>query len=98
VTELDGKTIACGGFYIVKDMPIANMAWGMVNKKNHRQGFGKQLFQFRVEQVNKLFPQHIIVLDTSQHTYNFFIQFGFSVTKITKDGYGPGLDRYDMRK
>ena len=98
VSVLDGKIIACGGFYIVKDKPNANMVWGMVHKKYHRQGFGRQLFKFRVEQINKLFPKHSIVLDTSQHTFNFFKQLGFSVTKITQDAYGLGLDRYDMTK
>ncbi len=96
VSEFKEKIMACGGFYAVKGKLNANRVWGMVHKNYHRQGFGKQLFQFRVDQINNLFPQHAISLDTSQHTYNFFEQLGFSVVKITQDGYGPGLDRYDM--
>ena len=37
-----------------------------------------------------------IYLDTSQKTYKFFEKFGFVVEKISKNGYGVGLDRYDM--
>jgi [ribosomal protein S18]-alanine N-acetyltransferase len=37
-----------------------------------------------------------IHLDTSQHTYRFFEKSGFSVKKISKNGYGEGLDKYDM--
>lgn len=98
VLENDKQIIACGGFYIVKDKLNANMVWGMVDKRYHRQGFGRELFQYRVAQIQKLFPKHSIVLDTSQHTYNFFTRLGFSVTKITQDAYGHGLDRYDMTK
>ncbi len=93
VTELNEKVVACGGFYIVKNQPRANMVWGMVDKLNHGQGIGKQLFQFRVEQITARYPKHAIVLDTSQHTVGFFEKLGFSVSKITPDGYGPGLDR-----
>jgi len=98
VLEHDGKIIACGGFYIMKDKPNANMVWGMVDKQYHRQGYGSQLFQYRLEKIKKIFPQHSATLNTSQHTYRFFMQYGFAVTKITKDGYGKGLDRYDMKK
>jgi len=36
------------------------------------------------------------VLATSQHTAGFYRQHGFTVSKITPVGFGPGLDRYDM--
>ncbi len=98
VLEMDKNIIACGGFYLVKDHPTANLVWGMVHKKYHRRGYGKKLFQYRVGQINMLFPERAIILDTSQYTYQFYMQLGFSVTKITKEGYGPGLDRYDMGK
>jgi len=98
VFEHEGAVVACGGFYIVKDKPVANMVWGMVHNSYHKQGFGRQLFLHRVEQVALLYPAHAVLLDTSQHTYPFFERLGFVVTKITKDGYGVGLDRYDMEK
>ena len=46
---------------------------------------------------NKLFPKsNKLFRDTSQHTYRFFEKFGFNVKQISKNGYGVGLDRYDM--
>ena len=32
----------------------------------------------------------------SQHTYRFFEKFGFIVKQISKNGFGEGLDKYDM--
>lgn len=98
VLEKEGKVIACGGYYVCKDNPMVSMAWGLVHNAFHKQGFGKQLFQFRVEQIIQDFPERNIELDTSQHTYRFFEKFGFKITQITKDGYGKGLDRYDMKR
>jgi N-acetylglutamate synthase-like GNAT family acetyltransferase len=96
VLEENLKIIACGGFYIVKDKPNANMVWGMVNQSHHKNGYGSLLFQHRINQIKMLHPNFNIMLDTSQHTYAFFEKFGFKTHKISKDAYGPGLDRYDM--
>jgi len=96
VLEVNSEILACGGFYIVKDKPKANMVWGMVNRNHHKKGYGTLLFQHRINQIKMLYPEYKIVLDTSQHSYSFFEKFGFKTHKITKDEYGPGLDRYDM--
>jgi ribosomal-protein-alanine N-acetyltransferase len=98
VLECDNKVVGCGGFYIVKNKPCANMAWGLVLRSHHKQGLGKQLFQYRLDQIEKNYPGYSVILDTSQHTFSFFEKLGFSVVKITPDAYGPGLDRYDMMK
>lgn len=37
-----------------------------------------------------------IELDTSQHTQAFYARFGFTVERVVVNGYGPGLDRWDM--
>lgn len=96
VYEVNNKVIACGGFYIYSNKPNASMTWGMVHNDYHKKGVGKELFEYRVNQVQEAYPQHTIILDTSQHTFKFFERFGFKVVNRTPDGYGNGLDRYDM--
>lgn len=96
VLTIEDRVIACGGFYLIKDQSTANMAWGMVHYDFHRQGIGRRLTEHRINQVLQLYPNHSIILDTSQHTFPFYERLGFSVTKITKDAYALGLDRYDM--
>lgn len=96
VVEHNSKVIACGGFYIPSDTKIANVTWGMVKNEFHNKGIGKKFLLYRIEEIKGLYPEYSIVLDTSQHTYQFFTKEGFVVTKITKDGYGKELDRYDM--
>lgn len=96
VLEVDGRVIACGGFYLRKEEHTANIAWGMVSSYFHRQGYGRKLFQYRLNEIERHRPGAKIVLDTSQHTFGFFEKMGLKVQSITKDGYGTGLDRYDM--
>ncbi len=95
VVEQNSRVIACGGFYIT-DLKEAHMTWGMVLNSFHKKGIGKKFFLYRAEEIKQLYPNVPIHLDTSQHTFGFFEKLGFEITKITKDGYGKDLDRYDM--
>ena len=96
VLEYEGTVIACGGFYLLKDEHAVSISWGMVHVGHHRKGFGRQLFQYRLDVIRKLRPDAKILLDTSQHTFGFFEKMGMKIKAVTKDGYGEGLDRYDM--
>tara|TARA_B100000085_G_scaffold83653_1_gene75472 strand:+ start:293 stop:766 length:474 start_codon:yes stop_codon:yes gene_type:complete len=88
--------VACGGYGINDSQTKAGLSWGLVHRKHHSQGIGSYLLRFRIENIKKKYPSVNIHLDTSQHTYKFFERFGFKVRKISKDGYGEGLDMYDM--
>ena len=88
--------VACGGYGINDSQTKAGLSWGLVHRKHHSQGIGSYLLRFRIENIKKKYPSVNIHLDTSQHTYKFFESFGFIVRNISKDGYGEGLDMYDM--
>ncbi len=96
VAELNGRAVGCGGYYIDLDTNKAIMTWGMIHRSLHRQGIGRQLFQYRIALIKSISPDSTIVLDTSQHAYPFFQKLGFVITKITRDFYAKGIDRYDM--
>lgn len=98
VVEKAGQVVACGGLGIVLDRTWLTMAWGMVHHDLHGQGIGRALLQHRLQFANEHYSNYAVALDTSQHTYPFFEKLGFQVTKITPDGYGPGLHRYDMQR
>ncbi len=89
--------IGCGGFYILKDQKEARLAWGMIHSGFHRQGFGTALYNYRKDIIKKDWPNHFLTLGTSQHTYSFYEKMGLTVDAITPAGYGPDLDKYDMK-
>ena len=88
--------VGCGRFYIVKDKNEARLAWGMIHSNLHKQGYGTALYNYRKEIIKKEWPNHIMVLGTSQHTYSFYEKMGMTITANIKAGYGPDLDKYDM--
>lgn len=96
VVEEKGKVIGCGGIY--KDLPnnVVGLSWGMVHQDEHGEGYGSALTFFRVSKILKDYPTQQILMHTSQHTYKFYEKMGFLVKKITPNGFGENLDRYDM--
>ena len=88
--------VACGGYRINDSKTKAGLSWGLVHREHHSQGFGSYLLRYRIDNIKKKYPPVNIHLDTSQHTYKFFEKFGFIVRKISNNGYGEGLDMYDM--
>ena len=92
----DSDLVACGGYGLNKSQTKVVLAWGLVHRKHHNQGYGSQLLKYRLNHIKSNYPDIEIHLDTSQHTYRFFEKFGFSVIQISKNGYGEGLDKYDM--
>lgn len=91
-----GRVIACGGLTIDRHARQAILAWGMVDRAHHGQGIGTQLTQARMAQAWADPRIDRVVLATSQHTQGFYAGFGFAVTQITPNGFGAGLDRWDM--
>lgn len=91
-----GHLLACGGLGLSEDGRTAEFVWGMVDRASQGQGLGRALTQARLRAAAALPNLRQIRLDTSQHTQGFYARFGFRVLSVTQDGYGPGLDRWDM--
>nr|MBC7612340.1 GNAT family N-acetyltransferase [Pseudopedobacter sp.] len=96
IIETGEGIMGCGGFYVLKDEPTAEMAWGMIHLKDHKKGYGSLLYKYRVQKIFEYNPTLRISLNTSQHTFGFYEKMGLKVTDITKNGYGLNLDKYDM--
>ncbi|MCW0371770.1 hypothetical protein NB710_002707 [Xanthomonas sacchari] len=91
-----GAVVACGGHALRADGRVASFGWGMVDRRLHRQGLGRALTEARIDACRRSAGVTRIELDTSQHTQAFYARFGFGVERVMTDGYGPGLDRWDM--
>jgi N-acetylglutamate synthase-like GNAT family acetyltransferase len=99
VLELDNKLIGCGGFGKkdgIDGIPSITFVWGMVHKEYHKKGFGEELLRFRLAEIKVKFLDWKIILDTTQFSFTFFEKYGFKTLKITENGYGEGMHRYDM--
>lgn len=99
VIEIPDKgVIACAGFYILKEEKEARLAWGMVHRDHHQKGYGTLLYQHRQTVIKQTWPNHKMTLGTSQHTFSFYKKMGMKVLQTLENGYGIGIDRYDMQE
>lgn len=96
VLEREGRVVACGGLGVSADGAMGELCWGMVDRTCHGQGLGRALTEARLRVAATKPGLRRIRLDTSQHTQGFYARFGFRTLSVTPDGYGPGLDRWDM--
>ncbi|ADO43294.1 GNAT family N-acetyltransferase [Ketogulonicigenium vulgare] len=96
VLEQAGRIIACGGLQVLADQRASFLSWGMVARDLQGQGIGRHLTMARIALARATEGVDKITLNTSQHTQGFYARFGFTPVKVTLDGYGPGLDRWDM--
>jgi predicted acetyltransferase len=90
VLEVNGSIVACGGYYV--EDGTAGLAWGLVGRDRHREGFGTKLLLERLRRIAAN-PK----ANATQFSRGFFERFGFETFKVTADGYGTGQDRLDMR-
>jgi ribosomal protein S18 acetylase RimI-like enzyme len=91
------RIVACGGHAMSDEPGRADLCWGMVRQEKHRKGFGRTLIHARIDAAKADPAVRVIALNTSQLTTGFYERFGFRVTSTEPDGYGPGLDRCEMR-
>ena len=94
----NNKLVASGGFAFNKNSKSIDLTWGMVAFKAHNKGFGTIMTNYRLKEIERIYPKTNITLNTTQKTFEFYMKFGFKLQNITKDYYTIGLHRYDMIK
>ncbi|HEY1078361.1 MAG TPA: GNAT family N-acetyltransferase [Fontimonas sp.] len=97
IVDGTSRIVACGGLALSQQSRTADLCWGMVLQSEHRRGIGDLLLGERIKRASMLAEIDSIRLDTSQHTVGFYERQGFAVVSTEPDGYGPGLDRCEMK-
>lgn len=94
ILELKGTIIGAAGFYVVKGENKGQLNWGMVHADHQHKGYGKLLYDYRVNKIKELGKQ--TTCWTSQYTYKFYEKLGMKVESVTPNGFGYGFDKYVM--
>jgi len=91
-----GVAVACGGFTI-EAPDQARLNWGVVGRQWHRVGYAMLLLYARLSRLIRLYPA-VQRVDThiSHYIVTFYESAGFAVDRVTEQGYGPDLNRYDV--
>lgn len=97
VVDQTGLVMGCGGYAVEPGTTTADLCWGMVSRERHRTGLGRLLFQARLERIRSDPAAKDVALNTIQHTRGFYERLGFYTERVLPNGFGPGMDRCDMR-
>ena len=98
VLAAGSQVIACGGLSIDPANRCAAFSWGMVDRAHHGAGHGTRLLEARIALAKQGPDIDELRLATSQHTRAFYERFGFEMTRVTPDGFAPGLDQWDVTR
>lgn len=96
VLQIKDEVVACGGLKVLEKDKTAFLSWGMVAQPYHGKGIGRVLTEARLRLARQTTGIAKVTLNTSQHTKGFYEKFGFVPVRSTPNGYGLGLDRWDM--
>ena len=93
----DADLVACGGHATGRVDGEADICWTIVRRDRQGRGLGNILMTTIVTEILGLENVHGVRLETSQHTRAFFERSGFKAIEVVLNGFGPGLDRVEMR-
>ena len=95
VLEQFGQIAACGGWALDK-AGVADLTWGMVRRKFHRRGLGRELLRFRLNAIRNDGRATLVRVRTAQLVQGFFVREGFRVVDVVPNGFGAALDKVTM--
>lgn len=98
VLEHDANILGCGGYHHVEGSQQAELVWGMIHSKWHRQGLGRFLLMFRLREITKRNKVQLVHLEVPQQLAAFYQRQGFHIAAQKIDGYGSGLDKIELTK
>ena len=95
--EIDGRTVACGGYAAAENAACADLCWGMVQYELQGSGLGRLLTRVRIERIadDRGFTE--VALRTSHLTEVFYQRMGFVTERVTLHGIAPDQHKCEMR-
>lgn len=95
---VDGDdVVACGGYATGRLSGEVDICWTIVRRDRHGHGVGNFLLTTCVIEILSRDDCETVRLETSRRTQQFFERWGFRMVEVTPNGFGPGLDRVEMR-
>ncbi len=96
----DELIVGGAGYKVNKTDKVGSISWIFLHPDYFGKGLGKKAVFFLLKILNEIDVVKVLRTETSQHGYQFFGSFGFTIVKKKKEYWGRGLDLYrmEMRK
>ena len=94
VCEVDGEVVGAFGLFADGEN-IKTLNWILLDPRTQGIGVGSTIME-RVIQLSRKSQTTVVKIAASHKSAPFFARFGASSTSLTRNGWGPGMDRVDM--
>ena len=94
VCEVDGEVLGAFGLFVDSEN-MKTLNWILLDPQTQGIGVGSMIME-RVIQMGRTTQTKAVKIAASHKSAPFFARFGASTTSLTKNGWGPGMDRVDM--
>lgn len=94
VCEVDGEVLGAFGLFVDSEN-MKRLNWILLDPQTQGIGVGSMIME-RVIQLGRTTQTKVVKIAASHKSAPFFARFGASSTSLTKNGWGPGMDRVDM--
>lgn len=94
VCEVDGEVLGAFGLFVDSEN-MKRLNWILLDPQTQGIGVGSMIME-RVIQMGRTTQTKAVKIAASHKSAPFFARFGASTTSLTKNGWGPGMDRVDM--
>ena len=97
VVSINKEIVGCGGYNLSEDKSTGIICWDIVHPNFHGKSIGKNLLNYRINQIKNVKSIRKITVRTSQLVYPFYEKQGFVIVEIVEDYWSKGFDLYRMK-
>lgn len=94
---LNQQIIGCGGYNVFEPEQEVRISWDFFHPNSIGKGYGTALLNYRINKIQKSFPNYSIIVRTSQFAFKFYEKQGFKVIRTEKDYWAKGYDLVFMQ-
>ena len=89
--------IGAGGYNLQNNDKTGAISWYFFHPEYQGMGLGTAIVQKSLGELKELSTIQKIIVRTSQFAFKFFEKQGFSLVRVEKDYWAPGIDMYFMQ-
>ncbi len=97
VVSINKEIVGCGGYNLSEDKSTGIICWDIVHPNFYGKSIGKNLLNYRINQIKNVKSIRKITVRTSQLVYPFYEKQGFVIVEIVEDYWSKGFDLYRMK-
>lgn len=97
VLTQESEVIGCGGYALETETQLLSLTWGLLHADQHGRHLGELMLLERLLRGVADTAASVSRLATTPQVESFFARVGYRRTDLIANGWGPSLDKVEMR-